>query len=91
MANDRKVTTDGPNTRKILSTDPSVGEFKRYFICMNDSLHENLKDYPYVLILFVAMAIFVMAFLKMVTRVQRKRSEPTNKFDTSKGDGQSKP
>jgi hypothetical protein len=35
---------------------------------MNDNLHEGLQEHPYVLILYVAMVIFVMVFLKLVTR-----------------------
>ena len=91
MANDGKETTDGPNTCEILSADPSVGEFKRDFICINDSLHENLQDHPHVLILYVAMVIFVMVFLKMVTRAPRRRPEAADKSDTGKGHNQSKP
>jgi hypothetical protein len=38
---------------------------------MNDSLHENMQDNPEIIILYVAMVIFVMVFLKMVTRAPR--------------------
>ena len=40
------------------------------FVCLNDSLHESLQDHPNVVILYVAMVIFVMVFLKVVTRPQ---------------------
>ena len=65
------MANDKPNTCEILSADDAVGEFRRDFICLNDSLHENLQDHPHVLILYVAMVIFVMVFLKMVTRKPR--------------------
>jgi hypothetical protein len=39
---------------------------------MNDNLHEGLQEHPQVLILYVAMVIFVMVFLKLVTRKPRK-------------------
>ncbi len=65
MANDQK------NTCEILSADEGVGEFRRDFVCMNDSLHENMQDNPEIIILYVAMVIFVMVFLKMVTRAPR--------------------
>ena len=57
MANDQK------NTCEILSADEGVGEFRRDFVCMNDSLHENMQDNPEIIILYVAMVIFVMVFL----------------------------
>lgn len=65
MANDQQ------NTCEILSSDENVGEFRRDFVCLNDSLHENMQDNPEVIILYVAMVIFVMVFLKMVTRQPR--------------------
>ena len=40
----------------------------RGFVCLNDSLHESLQDHPKVVILYVATVIFVMVFLKVVTR-----------------------
>ena len=40
-------------------------------MCLNDSLHESLQNHPNVLILYVAMVIFVMVFLKVVTRPPR--------------------
>jgi len=60
-----------PNTCDILSADQTVSEFRRDFVCLNDSLHENLQDHPEVLLLYVGMVIFVMLFLKMVTRKPR--------------------
>lgn len=59
---------DSPNTCEILSANDSVGEFRRDFVCLNDSLHESMQDNPEVIILYVAMVIFVMVFLKLVTR-----------------------
>lgn len=56
------------NTCQMLSQSEGVSEFRKDFVCLNDSLHENLQDHPHVLILYVAMVIFVMVFLKMVTR-----------------------
>ena len=56
------------NTCQILSQSEGVSEFRKDFVCLNDSLHENLQDHPHVLILYVAMVIFVMVFLKIVTR-----------------------
>ena len=44
------------------------------FVCLNDSLHESLQDHPNVVILYVAMVIFVMIFLKAVTRPQLVRN-----------------
>ena len=56
------------NTCQILSQSEGVSQFRKDFVCLNDSLHENLQDHPHVLILYVAMVIFVMVFLKIVTR-----------------------
>lgn len=56
------------NTCQILSQSEGVSEYRKDFVCLNDSLHENLQEHPQVLILYVAMVIFVMVFLKMVTR-----------------------
>ena len=56
------------NTCQILSDSETVGEFRKDFVCLDDSLHESLQNHPHVLILYVAMVIFVMVFLKMVTR-----------------------
>lgn len=67
------MAKDGPNACEVLSQVERVSEFRRDFVCMNDSLHENLQNEPQVLILYVAMVIFVMVFLKMVTREPRKR------------------
>ena len=44
------------NTCQILSQSEGVSEYRKDFVCLNDSLHENLQDHPHVL------------FLKMVTR-----------------------
>ena len=77
------MAKDGPNTCEILSADESVGEFRRDFVCLNDSLHESLQNHPNVLILYVAMVIFVMVFLKVVTRPQRVRNSDKT------GDGES--
>ena len=44
------------------------------FVCLNDILHESLQDHPKVVILYVAMVIFVMVFLKVVTRPQLVRN-----------------
>jgi len=65
------MANEQPNTCEILSADATVGEFRRDFVCLNDSLHESLQDHPHVLMLYVAMVIFVMVFLKMVTRKPR--------------------
>lgn len=65
------MAKDQQNTCEILSADAAVSEFRRDFVCLNDSLHENLQDHPHVLLLYVAMVIFVMVFLKMVTRKPR--------------------
>lgn len=76
------MAKDGPNTCEILSGDDSVGEFRKDFVCLNDSLHENLQDNPEVIILYVAMVIFVMVFLKMATRKPRA---PAQKPPSSEG------
>jgi len=56
------------NTCQILSQSEGVSEYRKDFVCLNDSLHENLQEHPQVLILYVAMVIFAVVFLKMVTR-----------------------
>ena len=63
-----------PNNCEILLANESVGEFRGGFVCLNDSLHESLQDHPKVVILYVAMVIFVMVFLKVVTRPQLVRN-----------------
>jgi len=70
MASNTQPNTT-PNACDILSADQTVSEFRRDFVCLNDSLHENLQDHPEVLLLYVGMVIFVMLFLKMVTRKPR--------------------
>lgn len=80
MANDR------PNTCEILSSDEGVGEFRRDFVCLNDSLHESMQDNPEVIILYVAMVIFVMVFLKMVTRQPRTAGTQSRVKAGSKAD-----
>ena len=79
--------TDNPNACEVLSANESVGEFRRDFVCLNDSLHENMQDNPEVIILYVAMVIFVMVFLKMVTRKPRKASatQPSQRKGTDDG------
>ena len=67
------MANDGLNACEVLSQIERVSEFRRDFVCMNDSLHENLRNEPQVLILYVVMVVFVMVFLKMVTREPRKR------------------
>lgn len=56
---------------------------------MNDSLHENMQDNSEVIILYVAMVIFVMVFLKMVTQKPRtakaKRPSSGNAPDDGSG------
>ena len=75
---------DSPNTCEILSANDSVGEFRRDFVCLNDSLHESMQDNPEVIILYVAMVIFVMVFLKMVTRTPRTSASISPKKDAAK-------
>lgn len=73
------MAKDSPNACEILSANDSVGEFRKDFVCLNDSLHESMQDHPEVIILYVAMVIFVMVFLKMVTRKPRtSASAPTS-------------
>ena len=60
------------NACQVLSQSERVSEFRKEFVCMNDNLHEGLQEHPQVLILYVAMVIFVMVFLKLVTRKPRK-------------------
>ena len=62
------MTEDKMNACQVLSRNEAVSEFRKDFVCMNDNLHEGLQDHPQVLILYVAMVIFVMVFLKLVTR-----------------------
>lgn len=59
---------DKMNACQVLSQSERVSEFRKDFVCMNDNLHEGLQEHPQVLILYVAMVIFVMVFLKLVTR-----------------------
>ena len=59
---------DKMNACQVLSQSERVSDFRKDFVCMNDNLHEGLQDHPQVLILYVAMVIFVMVFLKLVTR-----------------------
>ncbi|MEC8642637.1 MAG: hypothetical protein VXZ67_06985 [Pseudomonadota bacterium] len=60
------------NACQVLSQSERVSELRKEFVCMNDNLHEGLQDHPQVLILYVAMVIFVMVFLKLVTRKPRQ-------------------
>lgn len=62
------MAEDKMNACQVLSQTERVSEFRKDFVCMNDNLHEGLQEHPYVLILYVAMVIFVMVFLKLVTR-----------------------
>jgi hypothetical protein len=62
------MAEDKMNACQVLSQSERVSEFRKDFVCMNDNLHEGLQEHPYVLILYVAMVIFVMVFLKLVTR-----------------------
>jgi len=75
---------DSPNTCEILSANDSVGEFRRDFVCLNDSLHESMQDNPEVIILYVAMVIFVMVFLKLVTRNPRTSASNSPRKDAAK-------
>ena len=59
---------DKMNACQVLSQSERVSEFRKDFVCMNDNLHEGLQEHPQVLILYVAMVIFVMVFLKLGTR-----------------------
>ena len=78
------IKADSPNTCEILSANDSVGEFRRDFVCLNDSLHESMQDNPEVIILYVAMVIFVMVFLKMVTRTPRINASRSPKKDAAR-------
>ena len=62
------MAEDKMNACQVLSQTERVSEVRKEFVCMNDNLHEGLQEHPYVLILYVAMVIFVMVFLKLVTR-----------------------
>ena len=62
------MAEDKMNACQVLSQSERVSEFRKDFVCMSDNLHEGLQEHPYVLILYVAMVIFVMVFLKLVTR-----------------------
>ena len=75
---------DSPNACEVLSANDSVGEFRRDFVCLNDSLHESMQDNPEVIILYVAMVIFVMVFLKMVTRAPRPTASRSPNKDVAK-------
>ena len=75
---------DSPNACEILSANDSVGEFRRDFVCLNDSLHESMQDNPEVIILYVAMVIFVMVFLKLVTRNPRTSASKSPREDAAK-------
>ncbi len=66
------MTEDKINACQVLSQSERVSQFRKDFVCMNDNLHEGLQEHPQVLILYVAMVIFVMVFLKLVTRKPRK-------------------
>ena len=68
------MAKDCPNNCEIFLANESVGEFRGGFVCLNDSLHESLQDHPKVVILYVVMVIFVMVFLKVVTRPQLVRN-----------------
>jgi len=63
------MAEDKINACQVLSQSERVSEFRKDFVCMNDNLHEGLRV---VLILYVAMVIFVMVFLKLVTRKPRQ-------------------
>ena len=64
------MAKDCPNNCEILLANEWFGEFRGGFVCLNDSL----QDRPNVVILYVAMVIFVMIFLKVVTRPQLVRN-----------------
>ncbi|MGC6519188.1 MAG: hypothetical protein ACON37_04080 [Candidatus Puniceispirillaceae bacterium] len=80
------MAKDGPNACEVLSANESVGEFRKDFVCMNDSLHENMQDNPEVIILYVAMVVFVMVFLKMVTRKPRTAAPKPSPSDKAPDD-----
>lgn len=71
------MAEDKMNACQVLSQSERISEFRKDFVCMNDNLHEGLQEHPHVLILYVAMVIFVMVFLKLVTR-----SVPQSKSDS---------
>jgi len=81
------MAKDGPNACEVLSANESVGEFRKDFVCLNDSLHESMQDNPEVIILYVAMVIFVMVFLKMVTRRPRAASAKSLSSHNAPDDG----
>lgn len=62
------MAKNSPNTCEILSKSADVGDFREKFVCANDALHENMQQHPEVLVLYVLMVIFIMVFLKLVTR-----------------------
>ena len=66
------MAEDKINACQVLSQSERVSEFRKDFVCMNDNLHEGLQEHPQVLLLYVAMVIFVMVFLKLVTRKPRQ-------------------
>ena len=72
MAGSGMMTDEKMNACQVLSQSERVSEFRKDFVCMNDNLHEGLQEHPQVLILYVAMVIFVMVFLKLVTRKPRQ-------------------
>ena len=80
------MAKDGPNACEVLSANESVGEFRKDFVCMNDSLHENMQDNPEVIILYVAMVVFVMVFLKMVPRKPRTAAPKPSPSDKAPDD-----
>jgi hypothetical protein len=70
-----QATYDGPNTCTILSNTEGVSEFRKKFVCVNDNLHENMQEHPEVLMLYVLTVIFIMIFLKIVTRPRRNADD----------------
>lgn len=78
------MSEDKVNACQVLSQNEMVSDFRKDFVCMNDNLHEGLQEHPHVLILYVAMVIFVMVFLKMVTRTPRTSASRSPKKDAAK-------
>ena len=55
-------------TCEIISASERVSEWKKSFVCVNDSLHQAMTESPLAIVIYVIVVFFIMFLVQRAAR-----------------------
>ena len=67
-------------TCKIISASERASEWKKSFVCVNDSLHQAMTESPLAIFIYVIVVFFIMFLVQRAARPSPKTLKKQRKL-----------